>query len=64
MADGTFHQQTFGNDINENFVFFTHVSNTTSTQSEIYFTGKELDYVPDGLPTDAWVDPEFTYVPD
>lgn len=65
MADGTFHTQRLGAQVNENFVFFTHLYNDSSGgSSEVYFTGKELEYVPDGLPTNTYVAPVFTYVPD
>jgi len=64
MADGTFHTQAFGQHINENFAFFTHLYDLGGTDAEVYFTGKELDYTPTGLPTEAWEEPTFIYVPD
>lgn len=65
MADGTYHSQKFGQQVNENFVFFTHLYNDSSNgNGEVYFTGKELEYVPEGLPTNTYVAPTFIYVPD
>lgn len=62
-GDGSYHTQTLPQAVNPNFVFFTHIGLGGIT-GEIYFTGKELEYVPDGFPTDEYVAPEFTYVPD
>jgi len=63
-ADGTYHVKRLGNKINTNFEFFTHLYLVDNPSAEVYFTGKELTYVPEGLPTGDYVAPSFTYTPD
>ena len=44
-------------------VFFTHIS-CENEIGDIWFIGKEFTFVDSDFPTDSWVEPEFTYVPD
>lgn len=61
--DGTYHIEDLGNQIpRDTLLFFTHLF--YDSDADMYFTGKELTYVADDYPTDAWVAPGFTYVPD
>lgn len=63
--DGTYHVKRCGQAMSGNFEFFTHIYDDASpTESEVYFTGKEFDYRPPGLPAGDYVAPQFTYVPD
>lgn len=63
-ADGTYHTKQTANKLCDNFFLFTHLANLNGGQnSEVYFTGKEFDYIPDDIPG-AYVAPDITYLPD